>query len=256
MINNKTVTIKKESNIIFLHHSTGNVIYHGGKMPNLIIRKLFPNNPFVPNWFSEYNKSNGTNYKITDQFFPKSSPYGWNNYPYDYYNIWVKNAGEKPYLEEPTLEILTKKYDLVIFKHCYPVSNMEEDGMPDINSPKRTIGNYKLQYKALKQKLSEFPHTKFLIWTGAVQVKNNITAEQARKTKEFFDWVKNEWDTPDDNIYIWDFYNLETEGDLYLKNSNAQHKNDSHPANSFAERVAPMFCEKIIEVIQCNNINF
>ena len=32
--------------------------------------------------------------------FPKPNPYGWNNYPYDYYNIWVKNAGEELYMEE------------------------------------------------------------------------------------------------------------------------------------------------------------
>ncbi len=35
--------------------------------------------------------------------FPKSKPYGWNNYPYDYYNIWVNNAGPKPFMKEPTL---------------------------------------------------------------------------------------------------------------------------------------------------------
>jgi len=70
---------------------------------------------------------NGTNYTITEQFFPRKELYGWNNYPYDYYNIWVKNAGDQPYLNEPTLEILTRQYELIIFKHCYPVSNINED---------------------------------------------------------------------------------------------------------------------------------
>ena len=50
-------------------------------------------------------------YFIEEKIFPKAEPYGWNNYPYDYYNIWVKNAGEQPFMEEPTLEILTKEYD-------------------------------------------------------------------------------------------------------------------------------------------------
>ena len=57
------------------------------------------------------------------------------NDPYDYYNIWVKNAGNEPYKGEPTLEILTSKYDVIIFKHCFPSSNVEPDtGAPDINS--------------------------------------------------------------------------------------------------------------------------
>lgn len=256
MINNKTIPPGKEYNIIFLHHSTGNIVYNAGKAPNIFIRKFFPRKAYVPDWFAEYNKANGTNYNITDQFFPKSKPYGWNNYPYDYYNIWVKNAGSQPYMEEPTLEVLTKKYDLIIFKHCYPVSNIEEDGTPDINSSRKTIANYKLQYEALKQKMLEFPETKFLIWTGAIQVKNNISQIQASRAKEFFEWVKKEWDTPHDNIYTWDFYELETEGELYLKNSNAQQINNSHPNASFARRVAPLFCEKIVEVIQHNNFKY
>lgn len=242
---------KKEYNIIFLHHSTGRIIYNGGKEPNRILTKLFPHKAYVPRWFNEYNIKNGTNYKISEQFFPKSNPYGWNNYPYDYYNIWVKNGGTQPFMEEPTLEMLTKKYNLIIFKHCYPVSNIINDiNEPDINSEEKRLENYKLQYLALKRKLLEFPETKFLIWTGAVQIKTRITAEQALNAKAFFDWVKNEWDTDNDNIFIWDFYNLQTEGDLYLKNENARNANDSHPGMLFAQKVAPLFCQRIIEVIE------
>lgn len=244
---------KKEYRIIFLHHSTGRIIYNGGKEPNLIMRKLFPQKAYVPKWFDDYNKRNGTNYLIKEQFFPKNKPYGWNNYPYDYYNIWVKNAGDSPYMEEPTLEILTQQYDLIIFKHCYPVSNIVNDiNKPDINSSDKRLENYKLQYLALKKKLLEFPNTKFLIWTGAVQVKANTTSEQAVNTKSFFEWVKNEWNTDANNIFIWDFYELETEGELYLKNENASNNNDSHPGKSFAEKVAPLFCQRIIEVIKQN----
>lgn len=250
---NKIINSNRECNILFLHHSTGNIIYHAGEQRNVILRKLFPKEAFVEKWFSNYNDINGTNYKIKDQFFPKSHPYGWNNYPYDYYNIWVKNAGDQPYMQEPTLEILTKEYDVIIFKHCYPVSNIEQDHSPDINSQKRTLENYKLQYEAIKQKLYEFPETKFLIWTGAVHVQNNISQDQAKRAKEFFQWVKNEWDQPDDNIYIWDFYNLETEGSLYLKDNYAQDINNSHPGKLLAKLAAPLFCEKIIEVIEHNN---
>lgn len=244
---------KKEYNILFLHHSTGRIIYNGGKEPNLILRKLFPQKTYVPQWFNDYNRKNGTNYKITEQFFPKSTPYGWNNYPFDYYNIWVKNAGPRPYMEEPTLEMLTKKYNLIIFKHCYPVSNIINNfNKPDINSSEKSLENYKLQYLALKEKLLKFSDTKFLIWTGAAQVKSNITTEQALNAKAFFEWVKKEWLTNNDNIFIWDFYNLQTEGELYLKNENASNLNDSHPGKLFAKRVAPLFCQRIIEVIEHN----
>jgi hypothetical protein len=42
----------------------------------------------------KHNKKHNVNYQISEIAFPKTRPYGWNNYPYDYYNIWIKNAGE------------------------------------------------------------------------------------------------------------------------------------------------------------------
>jgi len=77
-------------NIIFLHHSTGYNIWLGNT--NKYISKLTGKGDVIK-CFDKYNRKNNTDYHITEQFFPKSSPYGWNNYPYDYYNIWVKNAG-------------------------------------------------------------------------------------------------------------------------------------------------------------------
>ncbi len=39
-----------------------------------------------------------------------------NNYPYDYFDVWVKNVGNNPYLGEPTLEILPKEFDVIILE--------------------------------------------------------------------------------------------------------------------------------------------
>ena len=64
-------------------------------------------------WFIQYNAENGTNYRIIERAFPSGKPYKWKNYPFDYWNIWVKNAGYKPYMEEPTLETLTQLFDVI-----------------------------------------------------------------------------------------------------------------------------------------------
>jgi len=245
--------INNEYKIIFLHHSTGAEIYNGGKFTIRRINKLFRLKSFINKWFNEYNHLNKTNYKIEEQYFPKKETYGWNNYPFDYYNLWVKNAGDNHFESEPTLEILTKKYNMIVFKHCFPICNILEDiNQPDLESSEKRIENYKLQYTALKQKLHEFPDTKFLLWTGAAQVESKITKEQATRAKYFFQWVKNEWNTPTDNVYIWDFYQLETEGNLYMKTDFAVNPNNSHPNRAFAKRVSPLFCERIVDVIEQN----
>ena len=219
--------------ILFLHHSTGECVWNGG----------------VAQWFDAYNAAHNTHYAITEQAFPKDSPYGWENYPYDYWNIWVKNAGPKPYRQEPTLEILAPRYDLVVWKHCFPVSSIEPDsGQPDVASSEKRVENYKLQYAALKAKMREFPKVRFIVWTGAALVKGETDAESARRAKAFFDWVRNEWDSQGDNIFVWDFHALETEGGLYLKDAYAA--GDSHPNEAFSRKVAPLFCRRIVDVTQ------
>ena len=132
-----------------------------------------------------------------------------------------------------------KEYQVIIFKHCYPVSNIQADkDSADINSDYKSIANYKLQYAALRDKLHEFPDTKFIFWTGAAQVKSAVSEDEAKRAKEFFTWVINEWDLPGDNIHIWDLYSLETEGGLYFKEEYATSPNDSHPNGEFASKAA------------------
>jgi hypothetical protein len=246
-----TSNTNEMNEIVFLHHSTGNSIWIG--KTNKYIYKITQKGD-VQKFFEDYNKKNNTNYKITHQIFPKAAPYGWDNYPYDYYNIWVKNAGDTPYMEEPTLEMLTKKYKVIVFKHCFPVSRILEDtGTPDINSDEKRLENYKLQYNALKLKMHEFPSTKFIIWTPVVCTKNGMTEDEAKRTYQFYKWIIDEWDEKGDNIYIWDYYKYETEGGLYLQDKNSVDPDNSHPSIEFSAKVAPEFCNFIIDVIKSVN---
>ena len=233
--------------IIFLHHSTGKSIWLG--KTNRYIYKLTPKGD-VQKFFNRYNSVHKTNYFIEEVVFPKAFPYGWKNYPYDYYTIWVKNAGETAYMEEPTLEMLTKEYEVIVFKHCYPVSHILEDtGTPDIDSEEKRIENYKVQYNALKKKMHEFPENKFIVWTPAIHTRNLMNEDEAKRTQQFYRWMTEEWNEEGDNIYIWDFYKYASEGGLYLAEKNALSPNNSHPGKEFAGRVAPLFCSFIIDVL-------
>lgn len=220
--------------IVFLHHSTGGVIWDGG----------------VPGWFDAYNAAHGTTYRITDREYPGDG-YPWDNYPYDYWNIWVRHAGDKPYKKQDTLEILTRDHDVIVWKHCYPVSAVQADtGSPRVRSDVRSLENYKLQYGALRDKMHEFPDTRFIVWTGAARVQAATDEAQAMRARDFFAWVVETWDEPGDNIYVWDFWQLETEGGLYLLDEYAASAEDSHPNSAFAASVAPFLGQRIVDVIE------
>lgn len=238
-------TMKK---VIFLHHSTGYSIWTG--KTNRYLYKLTGTGD-VQRFFKNYNRKHKTAYEISDRFFPKKEPYGWNNYPYDYYNIWVRNAGEQPYMEEPTLQILTREFDVIIFKHCFPVSRIKADsGAPDIDSDIKSLENYKLQYEALKNKMHEFPDNQFIVWTPAVNTQKLMSADEAIRVREFRDWIISEWNKNGDNIFVWDFYSYETDGGLYLAEKNAFSLDNSHPNREFSKRVAPLFGQFIIDVLE------
>lgn len=231
----KDLEEKGEVNILFLHHRTGKMIWDGG----------------VPEGIENYDQIHNKSYNIIEQDFPKKTEYGWNNYPFDYWNIWVNHAGNESYKNEPTLEMITKQYDVVVFKHSFPVSNIKEDtGVPNVGSDVKNIENYKLQYQELKEKLHSFSDTKFIVWTGAALVEGLSNVEKGERTRGFFEWVKDEWDEAGDNIFIWDFYELETEGGYFLKNEYAKGDTNAHPNSDFAKSVAPLLCNRIVDVIE------
>ena len=233
--NNNQFPLGMNVSIIYLHHSTGGVIW-GGNVAGII---------------GAYNASNSVNYQITERAYPSGDPYPWNNYPYDYWNIWINHAGMTQYMEEDTLELLTFDYDVIVFKHCYPVSEIEADsGTGDITSDAKTVSNYVLQYNALKTKMREFPDTRFIVWTGAAELQTNLFPEPAQRAHDFFQWVVEVWDEPGDNIFVWDFYNIETAGGMYLLTNYAEGAADNHPNAAFANVVAPYFCKRLIDVIR------
>ncbi|HWQ10335.1 MAG TPA: hypothetical protein VN436_14540 [Holophaga sp.] len=236
-----TVTLASAgtAKIAYLHHSTGGCVWDGG----------------VPGFFTSYNQANGTDYGITSITYPDTSNgYPWANYPYDYWNLWVRHTGSSQDQQELNLDQLAAQYDVIVFKHCFPVSAIgpDSDCVPaSVSSEVKTVANYKLQYEALKARMKAFPGTKFIVWTGAALKQGETTEAQALRAKAFFDWVKASWDVPGDNIFVWDFWTLETAGTtgtLYLNDAYAQ--GDSHPADAFCRTVAPFVSRRIVDVIE------
>jgi hypothetical protein len=244
----KSKNMSQNCNVLFLHHSTGKCIWRGNY--NRLLNKFIKTSA-VERYFNRYNRKHNTEYKIVEQVFPKKKPYGWKNYPFDYYNIWITHGDSSYYMEEPTLDVLTSEYNVIILKHCFPVGDIEDDTIATGNDPEtKTLENYKMQYLALRDKFKSYPDTKFILWTPPALNKSQTTEAKALRLKAFAEWVVNEWDQPGDNIYLWDFYQLETEGGLYLNEKYATASNDAHPNPGFSGKMAVLFSNRIVSVIE------
>lgn len=219
----------KFDRIHFLHHSTGrNLIDEGG----------------VYDLFNKYNQEHNTTFQFSDEW---STPSG--NYPYDYY---IDTFSPE------RLKNCTDTCDVIIFKHCFPGSDILEDtGYPDINSSERSLENYKLQYRALRDRFDQYPDTKFLIMTIPPLHRNHpeATPEKAVRAQKFAKWIMGEFLTengPHYNIEVFDFRSLLTGPDGYLKYEyEINHDdNDCHPNKLANETIGPLFFNAIIQF--CN----
>lgn len=237
--------------IIFLHHSTGGGVYWDGD---------------VPGWFKRYNASHGTNYVIEEREYP-NDPYPWENYPYDYWNLWINGACDDANPNIECLESLVGTYDVVIFKHCFPGAQLlsdEDAGGPSVSSSEKSLANYKLQYRALREKMDGMPDTDFIIWTLAPLHRRDTDKDAAARAAQFVHWVKNDFLTEDGkshpNIHIFDFYGLAAETNmqpdkgapycLRYEYEQSHSDSDSHPNEKANRAIGPKFAEFIVKVVE------
>ena len=235
-------------NAIFLHHSTGGGVWGGG----------------VAAWITNYNTAHSTSYQATELNYP-NTPYPWENYPYDFWNLWCNSACNSADPDIECLNTLTAKYKLIIIKHCYPGAGIGADGgTSSVSSSSKTLGNYKLQYRALRAKFDSFPANKFMVWTLAPLHRLATNTADAARAKQFVDWVKTEWLTEDGkshpNIYIFDFFGYAAELNptpangqvncLKYDYEGSHTGSDSHPNSTANTTIAPFFGQAIVDALK------
>ncbi len=241
----------QKNKAIFLVHSTGNGIYSQGK---------------VADWVKTYNFTNNTNFQVTARTYP-DTPWPWENYPYDYWKLWVDNSCNNSNPNIECLSSIANNYGLVIFKHCYPGASVNPDtGIPSISSSRKSLENYKLQYRALRTLMDGMSDKKFMVCTLVPLHRLATTTEEAARAYEFVKWVKDQWLTEDGklhaNIFIFDFYSLAAEmtekpvnGKQYClkyEYEGSHTSDDSHPNTLAYQTIGPLFAQTVVNVLNTN----
>ncbi len=240
--------------VLFLHHSTGGNVYNEGN---------------VSQYINDYNEQNSTNIEFIERAYP-DSPYPWENNVYDYWNLWINMVCDNASSGTECLESLTALNNIIIFKHCFPGAGiLVDDGDGDVSSSEKTLANYKLQYRALREKMDGFQDNKFVVWTLTPLHQLSTNVEQAARAGEFVAWVKNEWLHEDSmehpNIHIFDFFGIIAEQDetpehgfqysLKYQYESSHENGDSHPNTLANETVGPLFAQFIIDLATGSTVN-
>ena len=166
-----------------------------------------------------------------------------------------------PFSEDASFSELVGDYDVVIMKHCYPVSDVLEDtGDPDPESTRRSIENYKAIYRLLRDEFDRHPNTMFIVWTLPPRHRlsgDDATARDANAARatEFSEWLQTGFLTEDGahpNICVWDFRGIVMDPDTnFLKYDYEKYhdSSDSHPNDTANNVAGPLFAQFIVDSI-------
>ncbi len=159
--------------------------------------------------------------------------------------------------EDIPLTELVRDHDVVIMKHCFPSSNIQDDiGSPDPSSNRKSLENYKVIYRLLRNEFDKYPDTMFIVWTLPPLHSMATTSANAARATEFSEWLKTDFldeDGPHHNIYVWDFRGIvmDPATDCLKHKYERDHRRpDSHPNNWANNLAGPQFAQFIVNSIK------
>lgn len=226
--------------VVFLHHSVGQNVWEGG----------------VPKAYKALRPQD----HLKAVLFPVTDCPEWSNRPQDYHRFWV--AGQSDCSPGGGFKGLLANYDVIVLKHCYTHDLMlDSEQKGDPNSRRQTLADYKAAYQGLKKLFHKHPDKTFIVWTVAPALEQRYKKfgpEFYRQVNTqghvFADWVRERWDEKGDNVFVFDFRQLAAgKPNGFLKPEYAQssdpRKPDSHLNARFSREVAPLFANRIAQVV-------
>ena len=208
----------KKLTMVWHHHSTGDSLLAGG-----LLDALRANN--VAFYDINYEEAKVDGYVIGDHTDPPDFPKNFNTPKFfDTIKGWELKQEQKV-------------HDIVMFKSCFPASNIKSDKM---------LEDYKAWYTSLLPTFKANPEILFIGMSTPPLVKGHTTPEQARRARQWAKWITTEYATDLKNVQIFDLFNalavLEGKPDANtLVPQFAQGKTDSHPNAAGAKAVTRMF---------------
>jgi hypothetical protein len=223
--------VAQGTRIIFLHHSCGaNLIAQGGVREGLTALGY----EFYDHGYNEDGLvlADGT-WTGTDFDVP-----GDNTDPDGYAVIFAQPLHDPP---DNTFSYLMQ-YDVIVFKSCFPVSNIGDDGQ---------LEEYRSYYLSIRERMDQYPDKIFVIVTQPPEVPADSSTEAAARARSFVNWLKSdEYLSGHPNVFVFDFFGQLAGADNFLKPEYRTDEYDAHP-NELANRtIGSLFVTFLDEAIR------
>ena len=209
---------KKRLSLVWLHHSTGDRLLKGG-----LLEALKANN--IDFYDINYKEAAVDGYVIGDHTDIPDWPKNFNTRKYfDVIKSWeLKGEG--------------KQHQIVMFKSCYPNSNIKDDA---------TLAKYKELYNSLLPTFTANPEILFIGMSTPPLVKPATTPQNAARARAFAKWIGTEYAKGIKNVRIFDIFNALAVNEAApqpntLPRFFAEGDDDSHPTPKAAAAFTRLF---------------
>jgi hypothetical protein len=218
--------------INFLHHSVGaNLIAQGDVRQRLTNRgyDFFDHGYNGDGLVLADGTSAGMNFDVPDD----------NTNPDGFAAIFGQPLNDPP---DNTFSHLMQ-YDVIVFKSCYPVSNIQSD---------EQLAEYKSYYLSIRQRMDEYPAKIFIVVTPPPEIPADSDAQAAARAREFADWLASgEYRSGHANVFTFDFFGLMADPSTNMLRGEYQSDEfDAHPNELANQTAGPLFADFIDQSIR------
>ena len=228
-------TSKAEGNfrrIIFLHHSVGaNLIQQGGVRQGL-----------TDLGYEFYDHGyNGDGLVLADGT-PAGRDFGVpddNTNPDGFAAIFAQRLDDPP---DNTFSHLML-YDVIAFKSCYPVSNIQSDDQ---------LAEYKSYYLSIRARMDEYPDKIFIVLTPPPEIPADSDPQAAARARDFARWLASgEYLDGHPNVFTFNFFDLMADGATNMLRADYQtDESDAHPNELANQTTGALFVDFIDQSVK------
>lgn len=217
--------------IIFLHHSVGHNLIEQGNVREGLTALGYE--------FYDHGY-NGDGLRLADGTYTGTNfdvP-GDNTDPDGFAEIFTQPLHDPP---DNTFSHLMQ-YDIIIFKSCYPNSNIESD---------EQLAQYQAYYLSIRDRMDQYPNKLFILLTIPPEVPGNSDAQAVARARTFANWLQStEYLSRHPNVRVFDFFDLLAGEDNFLRSDYRFDNYDGHPNEQANRDIGPIFIDFVDQAIR------
>jgi hypothetical protein len=223
------------TNVIFLHHSTGRALIQEGGVRERLTAAGFQF------WDHDYNWEGLSRPDGTLAGYSYSIP-GDNTDPDGLARLFAQRVYAWPLNAFSGL----LQHEVIIFKSCFPVSNIESD---------EQLAEDKGYYRQIRAVIDKHPEHFFILLTQPPLNPAETTPEAAARARALADWLASpEFLAGHPNLAVFNFFDLLAESDPQAPDYNMlraayRHGTDSHPNTAANETIGPQLADFVAQTV-------